>query len=100
MKRPVARTVLVMAAVLVVSAALTGCSNDPASAVKWLKGQSGITGAEVVQSTNEELLSSGRARGDLTPGVSDAQIGTLVDAVQDFTKHHPNVTIVLDRGAL
>ena len=100
MKRPVARTVLVVAAVLAVSAALTGCSNDPASAVKWLKGQPGITGAEVVQSTNEELLISGTTRGDLKSGLSDAQIGKLVDAAQDFTKHHPNVTIELGRGNL
>jgi len=100
MKRPVARTVLVVAAVLAVSAALTGCSNDPASAVRWLKGQSGITGAEVVQSTNEELLISGTTRGDLKPGLSDAEIGTLVNAVQDFTKHHPNVTIELGHGDL
>src|SRR4051794_30689719 len=98
MKRPVARTVLVVAAVLAVSAALAGCSNDPASAVKWLKGQSGITGAEIVQSSNEELLVSGTTRGDLKPGLSDTQIGTLVDAAQDFTKHHPNVTIELGRG--
>src|SRR3954471_7015329 len=100
MKRPVARTVLVVAAVLVASAALTACSNDPASAVRWLKGQPGITGAEVVQSTNEELLISGTTRGDLKPGLSDAEIGRLVDAVQDFTKHHPNVTIELGHGEL
>jgi len=72
MKRPVARTVLVVAAFLAASAALTGCTNDPASAVKWLTGQPGITGAEVVQSTNEELLISGTTRGELKPGLSDA----------------------------
>ena len=100
MKRPVARTVLVVAAFLAASAALTGCTNDPASAVKWLTGQPGITGAEVVQSTNEELLISGTTRGELKPGLSDGQIGKLVDAVQDFTKHHPNVTIELGRSDL
>lgn len=100
MTRPVARTVLLVAVVLAAAAALTGCTNDPASAVKWLKGQSGITGAEIVQSTNEELLISGTTRGDLKPGLSDGQIGKLVDAVQDFTKHHPNVTIELGHGDL
>lgn len=100
MKRPVARTVLVVAAVLLASAVLTGCSNDPATAVSWLKGQSDITGAEVVQSTNEEFLISGTTRGDLKPGLSDAEIGKLVDSVQNFTKHHPNVTIELGRGEL
>ena len=99
MTRPGARGALAAAIALAVIAALAGCiSNDPANAVGWLKGQSGITGAEVVESSNEELLVTGTTRGELKPGLSDAQLGSLVHAVQGYTKQHPNVTIELGRG--
>ena len=100
MARPVVRIALALTIVGVTLAALTGCSNDPASAVGWLKGQPGITGAEVVESSNEELLVTGTTRGQLKPGLSDAQIGKLVDAVQSYTTRHPNVTIELGHGEL
>jgi len=80
-------------------AGLTGCiSNDPAKAVGWLKGQPGIAGARVVESSNEELLVTGTTLGELKPGLSDTQIGALVDSVQSYTTKHPNVTIELGRN--
>ncbi len=101
MTRPVARTAFAAALAGALLAALTGCiSNDPANAVGWLKGQAGIAGAQVVQSSNEELLVTGTTRGELMPGLSDAQIGALVDAAQNYTKLHPNVTIELGHGEL
>ena len=101
MARPVVRIVLALTIAGATLAALTGCiSNDPANAVGWLKSQSGITGAQVVESSNEELLVTGTTRGELKPGLTDAQIGTLVDAAQNYTKLHPNVTIELGHGEL
>jgi len=67
MNRPAARAALVVALVAVGLATLTGCSNDPAAAVTWLKGQPGIVSAQVVESTNEELLVSGTTLGELSP---------------------------------
>ncbi len=101
MARPVVRIVLALTVAGAIVAALTGCiSNDPANAVGWLKSQSGITGAQVVESSNEELLVSGTTRGELKPGLSDAQLGTLVDAAQKYSSRHPNVTIELGHGEL
>src|SRR5664279_100604 len=98
MSRPAARAALVVAIVAVTLAMLTGCSNDPVAAVGWLKGQQGITGAEVVESSNEELLVTGTTRGELKPGLSDADLGKLVDAVRAYTQKHHNVTIELGRS--
>ena len=101
MARPVVRIVLALTIVGATLAALTGCiSNDPANAVGWLKSQPGITGAQVVESSNEELLVTGTTRGELKPGLSDAQIGTLVHAAQKYGSQHPNVTIELGHGEL
>jgi hypothetical protein len=99
-RRPLARAVVVLAVVGTTLAALTGCSNDPANAVGWLKSQSGIVGAQVVESSNEELLVTGTTRGELKPGLSNAEIGRLVDAVQAYGAKHPNVTIELGHGEL
>src|SRR3954452_9612067 len=99
MNRPATRAAFVIAIASLTLAMLTGCSNDPAAAVGWLKGQQGITGAEVVESSNEELLVTGTTRGELKPGLSDADLGKLVDSVQAYTQKHHNVTIELGRGA-
>ena len=100
MTRPALRPVLVLAIVGAVLAALTACTNDPANAVGWLKSQPGITGAQIVESSNEELLVTGTTRGELKPGLTDAQIGKLVDAVQEYNTKHPNVTIELGHGEI
>jgi len=98
MIRPATRAALIVAVVAVTLATLTGCSNDPAAAVGWLKGQPGIASAQVVESTNEELLVSGTTLGELKPGVSSADLAKLVHSVQAFTAKHHNVTIELGRN--
>lgn len=89
---------VVLAAVLAASA-LAGCvRNVVRPAQDWLADRDGIASAEVVHDSTGSWSSSGTVRGELDPGLSDADLGRLTDEVLAYLETAGNVSIRLGVG--
>jgi hypothetical protein len=81
---------------LLVAVALTGCvKNLPDSAVDWLGEQDGVSAASILADNTGPWSSSGLVRGELDPGIGDADIQKLIGKIQDFATQDGGVSFWL-----
>jgi hypothetical protein len=88
----VRRALAVVVAAALAAATLAGCvQNLPNPARDWLAGQRGVVSAEVLSDHTGAWSSSGLVRGELDPGITDADLTTLIGAVREHSAQSSGV---------
>lgn len=95
MNRRLIRATIASLAVALLAVGLSGCVNGPANASSWLRGQPGIVSVEIVDVDDSLGGSTGTVRGELDPGISDDQLGSLVRSVAGFLRSQEKASIRL-----
>lgn len=89
---------LVVAAVFAASA-LAGCVRNVVNPARdWLAGRDGIASAEVVHDNTGAWSSSGAVRGELEPGLDDADLERLTAEVLEYLQTAGSVAVRLGIG--
>jgi hypothetical protein len=90
------RVAVMLAGLLVVASALTGCVRNVANpAADWLAGRAGVASSEIVRSSTDTWSSSATVRGELDEGLDDAGIERLVDEILGYLASNQQVSFRL-----
>lgn len=93
------RILAVVLAATLAASALAGCVRNVVNPARdWLAGRDGIVSAEVVHDSTGTWSSSGSVRGELEPGLGDADLERLTAEVLDYLDTAGSVTVRLGIG--
>lgn len=93
------RSLAVALAVVLTASALAGCVRNVVNPARdWLAGRDGIAAAEVVHDSTGTWSSSGAVRGELEPGLSDADLERLTDEILAYRETAGSVSIRVGYG--
>jgi hypothetical protein len=92
-RRRVPRPAAALALVATVAALLVGCVGNPSGDADWLAKQPGVASARVVQEATQLITHYGAVRGELEPGLSDAALRRLADALSERQRSQGSTTI-------
>jgi len=93
------RTLALVVAAMLAASALSGCVRNVVTPARdWLAGRDGIASAEVVHDSTGAWSSSGAVRGELEPGLDDADLERLTAEVLEYLETAGSVSVRLGVG--